>query len=175
MDNEGRIGIGRKRVAAIAFCGILVLSLGTVGVFASNAKSDNAEPADENVMTEEKVITEEGLATDITAMDGEILVQTDEDGTCRVSYDGGETWEEGMPENMEIEYNEDGSKATHIWTEEGLEEGAEEMGDELIAQFDGEVMQYSEDGGKTWTDALPEEYKVSESDDGSITVEVNKE
>ena len=102
-----------------------------------------------------------------------------EDGKLSYSKDGGETWTEGMPDNMNTKYSLDGGKT---WND-GLP--PENCGDNvMVISSDGEIpddtevisidvmdengtQQYSTDGGKTWSEDVPDGATVN--GEGSVT------
>lgn len=130
-------------------CGIMVLVVGTGAALAADNK--DAKPVT--------------LAAG-EAGQGSIMVETGEDGVTRYSTDGGETWTESLPEGMEFELNEDGSRVGHsfIFGDGEIPEGAG-----LMVQKDEEGnTRYSTDGGETWTEGLPEGEGFELNEDGTI-------
>jgi len=108
-----------------------------------------------------------------------------EDGNPSYSVDGGNTWIEGIPDNMNTKYSLDGGKT---WNDGLPPEG---IGDNvMVTSSDGEipdehevigvdvmnedgVQKYSTDGGKTWSEDVPDGVTVSGENSiiYSVTVE----
>jgi Neuraminidase (sialidase) len=109
-----------------------------------------------------------------------ILVKVKEDGQAQHSTDGGETWQDGFPE---------GAAAKTLPSLEALPLQDIELQDGANIVIHGElpvmpvgvagsfavktengVTQYSTDGGKTWSETIPEEYGVNFTPAGPISV-----
>ena len=89
-----------------------------------------------------------------------------EDGVVSTSYDDGATWTQGVPDGMEITETEDGG--TLVTMGEPPADGAD-TGDSLMSKMVDGTMQYSTDGGQTWSEDVPDGVTVEEGEDGKIT------
>lgn len=139
---------GKKKAAAAMLCGALVLSLGTLTAFAANDADNKVTIKSEDV-----------------------------DGVSTHSYstDDGQTWNTGLPEGAVIttdENGEDGVVITYDASDENDQSLTMKEEDDVInsmsVKVEDGVTSYSTDGGKTWTEGVPE--GVTTDEDGTTTV-----
>ncbi|MDR2196617.1 MAG: hypothetical protein LBO07_01445 [Coriobacteriales bacterium] len=104
------------------------------------------------------------------------LMLLSEDGLTRYSTDGGVTWTEGYPDGFSLDT--DGQGGTLISADDavvldirGLPSDAEGAETEyaLRRAQDGEV-EYSTDGGETWSSEVPEGLRVIEESDDILAI-----
>ncbi|MGF7143342.1 hypothetical protein HNQ56_001765 [Anaerotaenia torta] len=146
------LGTGKRRVGMIALSAALVLTFGTTTALAANAVSG-------------------GKLGELFKLDN---------GKPSYSVDGGQTWNEGTPEDSDFHYSLDGGET---WNEGTPPAGSEQTlvvngeipdgtdGDYSVAvkNVDG-AMQYSTDGGKTWSSTVPDGFHATVNPDGSVRV-----
>lgn len=152
-----------KRVTAIAACATLIISLGTISVFAAGII-----PSD--------------------------FVVRNENGNVDYSVDGGETWSKTAPDGYVQTLNPDGSISVRnenanagdsanggaTWNDDtsdeyGLSVGSDDdatTGASLVKNENG-VVSYSTDGGATFSETAPDGFEQTVDADGSVSVKSN--
>ncbi len=143
---------GKKKAGFFAICTVTVLTLGTTTAFAANAATGGKL--------------------------GELFKL--ENGKASYSSDGGQTWNEGTPEDSDLHYSFDGGET---WKDGIPPAGSDEQSlvvhgappvegesNGLITRNENGVISYSEDGGKTWSTTAPDGYNATVNPDGSVSV-----
>ncbi len=148
----GILGTGKRRLGVIVLSAALVLAFGTTTAFAANAATG-------------------GKLGELFKLDN---------GKASYSDDGGQTWNEGTPEDSDFHYSLDdgktwndglppaGSEKTLVVNGQ-IPDGAESTHGMAVKNIDG-IMQYSMDGGKTWSSTVPDGYHTTVNPDGSVSV-----
>jgi len=182
------LGTGKMKVAAIATCSALVLSLGTAAAYAASSAGEKSMVRNDNgVIThstddgatwnegypdEAVVTTDENGITTVTVgeipaegVQGSMAIKV-EDGVTYYSTDGGETWSAEIPGGVTV--NEDGSVG-HSFTNPN---GTGGNGEKSMVRNDNGVVTHSTDGGATWNEGYPDNAVVTTDENGGTTVTV---
>ena len=95
---------------------------------------------------------------------GPVLVKT-ENGSSSYSTDEGQTWNNGLPDGAVFIQNDDGGSTVTMGTPPALGEGRGLMG-----RNENGVTSYSTDGGKTWSDSLPDGFEEVKDPSGAAGI-----
>lgn len=173
-----------KKVAAIAACATLVLSLGALTAFATGiipsggflVKSDNGNVSHSEdggatwtEGTPDNYHVEYGadgsalswVGDEKPNLEGAFAVKN-ENGNTLYSTDGGATWSDTAPEGYEQTVNPDGS----VSVKNEIANHAAPAEASLVKNENG-IVSHSTDGGETWTEGAPSNYHVEHNEDGS--------
>jgi hypothetical protein len=87
-----------------------------------------------------------------------------DNGVKSYSTDEGQNWSQTAPDGVTV--NQDGSVRFKDLTPP---ENAKDAKDGILLRNDNGVRSYSTDGGKTWTEGVPNGVTVTQSEDGKLT------
>ena len=143
------ISKSKKRALMGVACGALLLTLG-----AGSALAGDEMP----IQIEGEPIKNIHFTTCNVALEGDSLLVQMEDGQTRHSTDGGETWIDGVPAGTVTKAGF-GEGMPHMLDGDAIPKGAIGI---AVKNTDGK-MQFSTDGGETWTDEAPTGMEVDEN------------
>ncbi len=141
----------KKKAVAASVCGALVLGIGSGAAYAANNDGSQTKHDQASVtQLSEKIKTK--------------MLVKNENGVISHSTDDGKTWIPGAPEGGKVIHNADG-KETFIFGDSN----AKPFGGLKVKKEDGKL-KFSKDGGKTWSDKAPDDFKMVEKGDKSVIV-----
>jgi photosystem II stability/assembly factor-like uncharacterized protein len=139
----------KKKAVAASVCGALVLGIGSGAAYAaSNDGSQTKHDQASVTQLSEKIKTK--------------MLVKNENGVISHSTDDGKTWVPGAPEGGKVIQNADG-KESFIFSDSN----ATPFGGLKVKKEDGKL-KFSKDGGKTWSDKAPDNFKMVEKGDKSV-------
>lgn len=130
----------KKKAVAASVCGALVLGIGSGAAYAANNDGAQIKHNEASVTQQnEKIRTK--------------MLVKNENGVISHSTDDGKTWIPGAPEGGKVIQNADG-KESFIFGDSN----ATTSGGLKVKKEDGKL-KFSKDGGKTWSDKAPDDFK----------------
>ncbi len=141
----------KKKFATIALSSTLIIALGAVTTFAASGTKFTSLPL-------KSITTYSNDEKSMGMLAIRSLAVRSEDGKTSYSTDGGNTWNEGLPEGVDLPKIKDGKPFG---------------GKRLAVKTENGVTKYSTDGGETWSDTPPDDVKILQNKDGSIEVKKN--
>jgi len=162
----------KKSVTVAAVCGALTLTIGAGAVFAAKAADDHdavqtkQENSLEASVSDNRSLTITGEAANghPGIEKGKIMMRND-NGVSSYSTDDGQTWTPGTPKGAVITKTKDGGTLVTMGTPPKEGEGRS-----LMAKKVNGITSYSTDGGKTWSENVPEGFDEIVSADGSAGI-----
>ncbi|PGZ91988.1 sialidase family protein [Bacillus sp. AFS029533] len=139
----------KKKAVAASVCGALVLCIGSGAAYAANNDGSQTKHNQVSVtQLSEKIRTK--------------MLVKNENGVISHSMDDGKTWIPGAPEKGKVIQDVDGKKSFIF-----RDSKATPSGGVMVKKEDGKL-KFSKDGGKTWIEKTPDNFKIVEKDDKSV-------
>ncbi|WP_088010953.1 sialidase family protein [Gottfriedia acidiceleris] len=141
----------KKKAVVASVCGALVLGIGSGAAYAANNDGAQTKHNEASVSQQNEKIRIKMLVKN-------------ENGVISHSTDGGKTWIPGAPKKGKVIQDANG-KESFIFGDTNTTPS----GGVIVKKEDGKL-KFSKDGGKTWSDKAPDNFKMVDKDDKSVFV-----